>query len=65
MNLETEAIGQTMNASFIYKKAGVYEVTVTAYDEVGNTKTAKCTFVIDNELADISFSGIPVSGVIK
>lgn len=65
MNLETEAIGQTMNASFIYKKAGVYEVTVTAYDEVGNTKTAKCTFVIDNELADISFSGIPVSGVYK
>ena len=65
MDLETETIGQTMNASFIYKKAGVYEVTVTAYDEVGNTKTAKCTFVIDNELADISFSGIPVSGVYK
>ena len=53
------------SAAFTYSEAGTYEVTVYAYDEVGNVNTATCHFVIDGKPADISFTGIPDNGIYR
>lgn len=60
---KVDASPNQSSATFNYTQAGVYEVTVYAMDEVGNEKAAKCRFVIDKKGADISFSGIPQSGI--
>ncbi len=62
---KVDASPDQSSATFNYTQAGVYEVTVYAIDEVGNEKAAKCSFVIDKKGADISFSGIPQSGIYR
>lgn len=62
---KVDASPNQSSAAFNYTQAGSYEVTVYAIDEAGNEKASKCRFIIDKKGADISFSGIPKSGIYR